>query len=219
MKNKKAIIFDMGGVLVDLDMDGCRNAFKALLGYHKIDQLLDPCHQKGIIGELEEGMLTAEEFRSIVLLESAPDSTPENVDKAFQHILGSISSYKGELLRKLYESYDLYMLSNNNPITMVRAYELFEEVGAPIDGMFRKCFLSYEMKALKPSEKFYKEVVAQIGIPAEQMLFIDDSKANVEGAVAAGLPAVHYVPGSDLSALLAEVLGDPSVKMEVAADA
>lgn len=72
MKNKKAIIFDMGGVLVDLDMDGCRNAFKSLLGYHKIDELLDPCHQKGIIGELEEGMLTADEFRSIVLSESAP---------------------------------------------------------------------------------------------------------------------------------------------------
>lgn len=219
MKNKKAIIFDMGGVLVDLDMDGCRNAFKALLGYHKIDELLDPCHQKGIIGELEEGMLTPEEFRSIVLSESAPGSVSEDVDKAFQTILHSISGYKGELLRRLYESYDLYMLSNNNPITMVRAYELFDEAGAPIDRMFRKCFLSCDMKALKPSEKFYKAVIGQIGIPADQMLFIDDSKANVDGAVAAGLPAVHYVPGSDLSALLAEVLDDPSIKMEVAADA
>ena len=219
MKNKKAIIFDMGGVLVDLDMDGCRNAFKALLGYHKIDELLDPCHQKGIIGELEEGMLAPEEFRSIVLSESAPGSVSEDVDKAFQTILHSISGYKGELLRRLYESYDLYMLSNNNPITMVRAYELFEEAGAPIDRMFRKCFLSCDMKALKPSEKFYKAVIGQIGIPADQMLFIDDSKANVDGAVAAGLPAVHYVPGSDLSALLAEVLDDPSIKMEVAADA
>lgn len=219
MKNKKAVIFDMGGVLVDLDMDGCRNAFKNLLGYYKIDELLDPCHQKGIIGELEEGMLGADEFRSIVLSESAPGSLPKDVDKAFHHILGSISAYKGELLRKLYESYDLYMLSNNNPITMVKAYELFEEVGAPIDRMFRKCFLSCDMKALKPSEKFYKAVMEQIGIPAEQMLFIDDSKANVDGAVAAGLPAVHYVPGSDLSELLAEVLEDSSLKMEVSADA
>ena len=209
----------MGGVLVDLDMEGCKDAFKRLLGYYKIDELLDPCHQKGIIGDLEEGMLTAEEFRSIVLSESAPGSVPENVDKAFYAILHSISDYKGELLRRLYESYDLYMLSNNNPITMVRAYELFEEAGAPIDRMFRKCFLSCEMKALKPSEKFYKAVIEQIGIPADQMLFIDDSKANVDGAVAAGLPAVHYVPGSDLSALLAEVLDDPSIKMEVAADA
>lgn len=219
MKNKKAIIFDMGGVLVDLDMDGCRDAFKTLLGYHKIDELLDPCHQKGIIGDLEEGMLTADEFRKTVLSESEPGALPENVDKAFWQILGSISSYKGDLLRRMTESYDLYMLSNNNPITMVRAYQLFQEVGAPIDEVFKKCFLSYQMKALKPSETFYKAVVQQIGIPSEQLLFIDDSKANVEGAIAAGLPSVHYVPGTDLSALLAEVLEDSSLKMEVAADA
>ena len=213
--NRKAIIFDMGGVLVDLDMDGCRNAFKALLGYYRIDELLDPCHQKGIIGDLEEGMITPEEFRNIVLSESEPGSAPETVDKAMWHILEGIRPYKAELLRRMTEKYDLYMLSNNNGITMVRAHELFAAAGAPIDEIFKKCFLSYEMKALKPSEKFYKDVVAQIGIPAEQMLFIDDSVSNVEGAVAAGLPAVHYVPGTDLSQLLAEALGDPELKMEV----
>lgn len=213
--NRKAIIFDMGGVLVDLDMDGCRNAFKALLGYYRIDELLDPCHQKGIIGDLEEGMITPEEFRNIVLSESEPGSAPETVDKAMWHILDGIRPYKAELLRRMTGKYDLYMLSNNNGITMVRAHALFAEAGAPIDEIFKKCFLSYEMKALKPSEKFYKDVVAQIGIPAEQMLFIDDSVSNVEGAVAAGLPAVHYVPGTDLSQLLAEALGDPELKMEV----
>lgn len=219
MKNKKAIIFDMGGVLVDLDMEGCRNAFKTLLGYHKIDELLDPCHQKGIIGDLEGGDISADEFRSIVLSESEPGSASENVDKAFCHILKGISGYKGELLCRMAQSYDLYMLSNNNPITMARASEMFAEVGAPVDQVFRKCFLSYQMKTLKPSEDFYRAVIEQIGIPAEQMLFIDDSMANVEGSVAAGLPAVHYVPGSDLSALLAEVLEDPTLKMEVSADA
>ena len=205
----------MGGVLVDLDMDACRNAFKELLGYHKIDQLLDPCHQKGIIGELEEGMLSSEEFRNIVLSESNPGSEPELVDRAFWHILKEIQPYKAEMLRRMAENYDLYMLSNNNGITMVRAHHMFSEAGVPIDETFKKCFLSFEMKALKPSEKFYKAVVAQLGLEKEQMLFIDDSVSNVEGANAAGLPAVHYVPGTDLSALLAETLGDPSIKMEV----
>ena len=69
---KKALVFDMGGVLVDLDIEGCKAAFKRLLGYHKIDEIIDPCHQKGIIGDLEGGILSSEEFRSIVLSESAP---------------------------------------------------------------------------------------------------------------------------------------------------
>ena len=62
------------------------------------------------------------------------------------------------------------------------------------------------MKALKPSEEFYKAVVAQIGLPAEQMFFIDDSQKNVDGALAAGLPAVYYEPGTDLEALIATTL-------------
>ncbi len=217
--NRKAVIFDMGGVLVDLDMQGCKDAFKRILGYTGIDALLDPCHQKGIIGDLEGGVLTEDEFRQAVLADSYGSCRPEDVDKAFWHILAGIAPYKAELLVKMSQSYDLYMLSNNNGITMVRARQLFEEAGAPIDKVFGKCFLSYEMKALKPSEAFYKAVIGQIGLPADRLLFIDDSIPNVEGAIAAGLPAVHYTPGTDLSALLAEVLGDPSLKMEETADA
>ena len=70
------------------------------------------------------------------------------------------------------------------------------------------------MKALKPSYSFYKAVIDEIGLPSEEMLFIDDSQKNVDGAIAAGLPAIFYQPGSDLSALLADALADPSLKME-----
>ena len=209
----------MGGVLVDLDMQGCKDAFKRILGYSRIDELLDPCHQKGIIGDLEGGVITEDEFRQAVLSESAEGCVPEDVDKAFWHILEGIAPYKAELLVKMSQSYDLYLLSNNNGITMVRAGQLFEEAGAPLDKVFRKCFLSYQMKALKPSETFYKAVVEQIGLPSDMLLFIDDSMPNVEGSIAAGLPAIHYIPGSDLSALLAEALGDPSLRMEGTADA
>ena len=204
----------MGGVLVDLDIEGCKNAYKQLLGYHRIDELIDPCHQKGIYGDLEEGTLSAEDFRAAVLAESNPGSRAELVDEAMWHILSVISPYKAELLNRLAESYDLYMLSNNNPVCMPRSRRLFEEAGAPLDKVFRKCFLSYEMKALKPSEAFYKTVVSEIGLPAGQMVFIDDSQKNVDGAIAAGLPAVYYEPGTDLSALMAEVLDDPALKME-----
>lgn len=214
MKTIKALIFDMGGVLVDLDIEDCKRAFKDLLGFDRIDELIDPCHQKGIYGDLEEGTLSAEEFRRIVLSESRPGSRPGLVDEAMWHILVGISPYKAELLNRLAQKYDLYLLSNNNPICMPHSRRLFEEAGAPLDKVFRKSFLSYEVKALKPSEKFYKSVVEEIGMPAEQMLFIDDSQKNVDGSIAAGLPAVYYQPGTDLSALLADVLDDPEIKME-----
>lgn len=204
----------MGGVLVDLDIEGCKAAFKSYLGYYNIDNIIDACHQKGIYGELEEGTLSAEEFRRIVLSESRPDSRPELVDEAMWNILVGIAPYKVTMLRRLAESYDLYLLSNNNPICMPHSTRIFADAGIPLDRIFRKCFLSYEVKALKPSERFYKTVIEEIGIPSEDMLFIDDSQKNVDGAVAAGLPAVYYEPGTDLCSLIAEALNDPSIKME-----
>lgn len=204
--NIKAIIFDMGGVIVDLDIEDCKRAFKEYLGYYRIDELIDPCHQKGIYGDLEEGKLSGDEFRRIVLQDSDPGALAENVDKAMWHILTGISPYKVEMLKRLSESYDLYLLSNNNPVCLPRAKAIFEGAGIPLEKIFRKCFYSFEMKALKPSETFYKAVVREIGIPAEQMFFIDDSQKNVDGAIAAGLPAVYYEPGTDLEALINNVL-------------
>lgn len=204
--NIKAIIFDMGGVVVDLDIEDCKRAFKEYLGYYRIDELIDPCHQKGIYGDLEEGKISGDEFRRIVLQDSDPGALAENVDKAMWHILTGISPYKVEMLKRLSESYDLYLLSNNNPVCLPRAKAIFEDAGIPLEKIFRKCFYSFEMKALKPSETFYKAVVREIGIPAEQMFFIDDSQKNVDGAIAAGLPAVYYEPGTDLETLINNVL-------------
>lgn len=209
--SRKAIIFDMGGVLVDLDLEGCKTAFRTILGYDNIDNLIDACHQKGIWGELEEGTISADEFRSMVLADSRRGRQAEDVDRAMSYILKGIEPYKVKMLRYLSEAYDLYMLSNNNPICLPFAAGIFEKAGVPLNDIFLKLFLSYEMKALKPSEEFYKRVIDQVGGRTEDVLFIDDSMRNVEGAVAAGLPAVYYEPGSDLAALLAEVLNDKSI--------
>ena len=210
----KTVIFDMGGVLVDLDIEDCKRVFRQELGYEGIDQIIDACHQKGIYGDLEEGKLSPDEFRSIVLADSRPGTPACEVDRAMSHILVGIAPYKVELLKRMSEKYDLCMLSNNNAICLPYSKKMFEDAGIPLEKIFLKCYMSFEMKALKPSETFYKAVLADLGRPSDEVLFIDDSQKNVDGAVAAGMPAVYYEPGSDLSALLADVLGDESLRME-----
>lgn len=210
--SRKIIIFDMGGVLVDLDLEGCRNSFKENLEFEEIDKILDPCHQKGIYGDMEEGLITAEEFIATVLASSRPDAKAEGVVEAVWKILVDIAPYKVDLLKKMSQTYDIYLLSNNNPIAVQKSEVIFSEAGIPMDKIFIKCYYSYKLKTLKPSAFFYRSVVEDINAPAEDMLFIDDSMKNVEGAIAAGLPAVHYVPGTDLAALLADTLGDESLR-------
>ena len=128
------------------------------------------------------------------------------MDKALHKILVGIEPYKIDMLRRLSQKYAIYMLSNNNPIAVPRAREIFREAGFTMEEDFKKCYISYEMKMLKPSEGFYKAVMSDIGLPPEEMLFIDDSQRNVDAAIAAGLPALYYRPGDNLAALLEKAL-------------
>lgn len=223
----KAIIFDLGGVLIDLDLERCRKAFVEDVGYRKINELLDAWHQKGFYSDLEEGKLSEDEFRrkiiegsafaghsapsteSVPSAESVPAVSPDDVDHAMWALLTGIEPYKIDFLRELSGKYDLYLLSNNNGISMVRCRQIFEEAGLPMEKVFRKQYLSYEMKMLKPSPQIYRAVIEDIGLSPDEMLFIDDSVSNVAAAASLGIHAVQYVPGADLrTAVNAGLEGD-----------
>ena len=88
---------------------------------------------------------------------------------------------------------------------MARTYELFREAGVDYQRVFKAQFISCDMQLMKPSQECYLEVIRRIGLPAGEILFIDDNMANVEAARVAGMQARYYAPGSDLSLLLADL--------------
>ena len=196
----KAIVFDIGGVLIGLDLPRGIRAFNEVLGYSRISELLDPCHQKGIYGDFEGGLLSADEFRAKILEESRPGSKPEDVDRCVRQILLDITPETAAAVRSVYGRYPLYLLSNNNPIGMPTCLELMEKAG--IGGLYQDMFISSEMKMLKPSPEFYLEAIRRIGLPPEEILFIDDSRTNVEAARVLGIDAKWLEPGMPLSQLL-----------------
>lgn len=203
----KAILFDAGGVLLDLDLDDCKDAFKGILGYDKIDELLDPCHQKGIYGDMEEGRISADEFVSAVLAESRPGSTPEMVDRCMAALLKGIQPYKADYLKSLAgRGYDLYMLTNNNEISWAHFQRIFNDAGIPIGKTFRQYFLSCRLGMLKPAPELFSQVIDTIGLLPEEILFVDDSEKNAAAGKAAGMMSLHYVPGTDLAALIDSAL-------------
>ncbi len=201
----KAIIFDIGGVLINLDMDGCIRAFRENLGFERITELLDPYHQKGVYGDMEAGLVSAAEFRAEVLQGSRPGSRPEDVDRSMYALLAGMEADTVETVKALAARYPLYLLSNNNPISMGHILRMFRDYGIDPDTTFREQFISCEMKLLKPSARIYQEAVARVGLPAKDILFIDDNEANVLAARKVGLLARVYVPGTQLSALLSDL--------------
>lgn len=204
----KAIIFDLGGVLVDLDLDRCRKAFVEDVGYGRIDELLDAWHQKGFYSDLEEGKISEDEFRHRIIegVSGKRPVLPEDVDRAMWALLTGIEPYKVDLLKDLSHRYDLYLLSNNNGISMARCRKFFADAGLPMEQVFRKQFLSYQMKMLKPSPEIYMAVIRSIGLPPGEMLFIDDSKSNTDAAAALGMNVLLYSPGTDLNAAVSRRL-------------
>ena len=202
----KAIVFDLGGVLIDLDYERCVRAFREVLGYERITELLDLWHQKGIYGDMEAGLITADEFRAEVLRESRPGCVPSDVDRAMAGLLVGMDPAKVPLLERLAEKYPLYGLSNNNEISVKRMHEIYEENGLDWQRVFRKEFISCRMKMLKPSRAIFDAAAAEIGLPPSEILFVDDSQKNVDGALDAGWQAILYVQGTDLGACLAAYL-------------
>ena len=192
----KAIIFDMGGVLVDLDKKRCIKNFKERAGLDSIEEILDCYHQKGFFHDLEGGLLTVEEFYEEALKISRPGATAEDIKESFCSLLTGVPQYKADLLNELKENYDLYILSNNNTITTDFAAGLFEAAGAPYS-IFKELFISCEMKLQKPSPEIYREVISRVGCEPGEILFIDDSRVNTDAASALGIRGVYYNPATD----------------------
>ena len=191
-------------MLIGLNMSRCIQAFRSILGFERITELLDPYHQKGIYGDLEAGVLTPQHFRELILAESRPGCVPADVDRAMHALLvPEIDPRTLAAVKNLGSRYPLYLVSNNNPISMSHIRQVFLANGLGPD-TFQGEFISSEMKMMKPSAAFYEEVVRRIGLPAGELLFVDDNAANVEGARAVGIEARHFIPGTDLGVLLAD---------------
>ena len=152
------------------------------------------------------GLLSADEFRAAVLADSRPGCVPADVDRAMAGLLTGMDPAKVPLLERLAEKYPVYGLSNNNEISTARMHEIYEESGLDWRRVFRKEFLSCRMKMMKPAREIFDAVAAEIGFPPAEILFVDDSQKNVDGARAAGWQAALYAQGTDLGACIANYL-------------
>ena len=90
----KGIIFDMGGVLIDLDYERCATAYESL-GFKDIRNYLDPCHQKGIYGDMESGKVSEDEFYDFVLSKFRPGCRRADVDACMRSFYDGPTKEKG----------------------------------------------------------------------------------------------------------------------------
>ena len=199
MREYTTIIFDLGGVIINLKKQNCIDAFKAL-GYDSVDKMLSEYRQDGEFLALEEGRVSPEEWRNIVRQSISSPVTDEQIDDAFNAFLVDIPIEKLRMLRALKSKYRIAMLSNTNKVMFEsKIPELFKIEGLTIEDYFDDFFLSYKMGMSKPSPEIFIKVAEELGIEPNEALFIDDSQVNVDAAAKLGFQTMCVEPYTDFS--------------------
>lgn len=178
----EALVFDLGGVLLDVQLQRTLRAFEALdirgLGAAEVIDGNRACFR-----DLELGLITQEEFA-------------EAVRRTFPAVAAIPDAQRVELLRELGKRCPVYLLSNTNLPHRIRFRESFRErFGGSFDELFVRCFYSDELHLRKPDPEIYRSVARQIGTPPGKLLFIDDNAANVSAARGEGWQACHLTGG------------------------
>jgi FMN phosphatase YigB (HAD superfamily) len=203
------IIFDLGGVLVDLDFASL------IIHFKKLGATFDSSDYRKVISDpvflsFELGLTTPSGFRDRLreILEIRLASNDE-MDEAWCSLLGSVPSYKVNLLKQLASQYRLFLFSNTNDIHIRYFKGRFEsEHGFPFEPLFSKTFYSHEIHDRKPLISSYEKVTQLAGIVPEETLFVDDFEENIGNAGKAGLQVLHYLPGTDLEKALKTKMGE-----------
>ena len=183
------LLFDFGGVLVDLNKQRCIDAF-AGLGFD-IRPFLGTYAQAGVFAQLERGELSVAEFcEELRQLSGRVDLSDETLVKAWESYLMDVPADRLETLLKAKKNYPIYLLSNTNEIHWRQgSEEFFRYKGLHVEDFFDGVFLSYEMGIEKPHPAIFDKVVEGIGCAPSEILFFDDSEVNCEAARKQGLLA------------------------------
>ncbi len=197
------MVFDLGGVLLDLDFTAPVETFRKLgidagsLDYRKA--IADP-----VFTLFETGMISPGEFRDQVrkILNNSLVTDLE-IDAAWCAMLLSVPEEKVALLKTLGKRFRLFLFSNTNAIHIGYFREKFEnQHGIPIESLFEKLFYSHEIHDRKPLLSAFDKVTGAAGILPGETLFIDDFEQNIATARDAGYHVLHYIPGTDLAGFL-----------------
>ncbi|MBT3545618.1 MAG: HAD-IA family hydrolase [Saprospiraceae bacterium] len=199
MKNLKAIIFDFGGVLLDLDISKTKAAMGKLLNTEMVAPYKNKYRE--ITLALEKGEMLPEAF--IFAIQSMCEPVPQGreVVDAWNAMLCGWQQDRFTLLDELKKDYNIYLLSNTNQIHLdyvMRELKEVYQIDNFEDRFFDQCFYSHKMNAWKPEKEIYKQVEAIIGLERSEFIFIDDNSNNVIGAKELGWQAYLHPTNTDL---------------------
>jgi len=199
LKNFKNIIFDLGGVILNINYNLTAEAFKKL-GIKNYNELYTQFNQISLFDDLEIGKISSNIFRTKIKELCKISISDSEIDKAWNAMLLDFPKERLDLLNKLKNKYRLFLLSNTNEIHLIDYQKQLQEKFniRNLGEFFEKEYYSHIVGLRKPNKEIFEMVLKENDLIASETLFIDDSIQHIEGAKLVGINAYHLTKGESI---------------------
>ena len=195
MEKIRNIIFDLGGIFIEINFSKTEKAF-ADLGVANWSQFYTQSTASDLFEKLETGEISPEEFYKGFREESGVALTDGQIKDAWNAMLGTFPPERLKWLKEISKRYKVYLFSNTNLIHYIAFQKIFKEStgNQNFDDFFIKAHYSHELGLRKPYAESFTKVLEIENLQASETLFIDDTAKNIDGAKQAGLHTILLLP-------------------------
>ncbi len=205
MNNFKNLIFDIGNVIIDIDVSVTVAEFQKLATVD-FTEIISYSKQHHVFDALEKGEITPQQFRNELKRFMKPNVSDAQINAAWNSILIHYPQQKFSLLKELKTKYKTFALSNTNEIHIATFNESVKRIFSAdnFESFFHRAYYSSDWGMRKPDKKFYELVLQKENLIARETFFVDDNLENVEAAKRLGIHAYQLKESDKLHELLRE---------------
>lgn len=181
----KSIVFDMGGVLLDFDID---KTLKEYFSPENSELIKKEVFLSELWKELDRGTVTFDEALPL-MLPKLPEETHALVSEMEADFYPYMPPFDDmpEFIKEVKASgYKVYLLSNAS----VRVFDHYFDIPALslMDGLF----VSALYKVIKPEREIYERFCEKFSLKPKECFFIDDNECNITAAKEFGMEGFVY---------------------------
>ena len=196
MYNIENIIFDLGGVILNIDTKRTEREFVAL-GAKDFNNYFGHGFAASFFKDHEVGKISDSQFINDLKKMVSLDLPDEIIVNAWNALLLDFPAERIELLNNLRKKYRLFLFSNTNALHLETIRKIYSDtfINGSLDDHFEKAYYSHILGMRKPDKKSYEYIIRENNLQPELTLFVDDAWINVEGALTTGLKGFYLPQG------------------------
>ena len=204
MKNIKAIILDLGGVILNINYQKTINRFENI-GIKRASSLYSKQTQNNLFDQIETGAISEKEFLNGIQ-NLAVKTTHNEIRKAWNSMILNLPDSRVKSIQKVKLKFKIFLLSNTNSIHIA---EFKRKIGDleyyKFYNLFEKIYYSHEIGHRKPNKEAFQIILNENNLIANEVLFIDDSYQHIKAAKSLSINTHHLKDDEDLTAILADI--------------